>query len=265
MGCPWRNAGKSSAAPAVRFASARSRHAARRRRQCRPASADVLARHDPAAVIEGPISTSSVELIGGIEPAPAWCLRYSRGKHVVTANKALLGAPRHGDFCGCASRGVMVAFEGRWPAATDHQGAARGIDGQSHRMDRRDHQRHLNFILSEMRATGASFADVAERGHRARLRRGRSHLRHRGHRRRAQADHHVGHRLRHPDAARQGLRRGISKLTREDIRYAEELGYRIKLLGITRRARYGDGEGIELRVHPTLVPKRRLIANVEVR
>ena len=52
---------------------------------------------------------------------------------------------------------------------------------------------------------------------------------------------------------------GITKLTREDIRYAEELGYRIKLLGITRRAR----DGIELRVHPTLIPAKRLIANVE--
>jgi homoserine dehydrogenase len=56
---------------------------------------------------------------------------------------------------------------------------------------------------------------------------------------------------------------GISKLTREDIRYAEELGYRIKLLGITRRAKANGVEGIELRVHPTLVPTRRLIANVE--
>jgi len=56
---------------------------------------------------------------------------------------------------------------------------------------------------------------------------------------------------------------GISRLTREDIRYAEELGYRIKLLGITRRTKSAGREGIELRVHPTLVPERRLIANVE--
>ena len=52
---------------------------------------------------------------------------------------------------------------------------------------------------------------------------------------------------------------GISRLTKEDIRYAEELGYRIKLLGITRRT----ARGIELRVHPTLIPAKRLIANVE--
>ena len=56
---------------------------------------------------------------------------------------------------------------------------------------------------------------------------------------------------------------GISKLGQEDIRYAEELGYRIKLLGITRRSSVGQREGIELRVHPTLVPATRLIANVE--
>jgi homoserine dehydrogenase len=116
-----------------------------------------------------------------------------------------------------------------------------------------------NFILSEMRATGASFADVLaeaqERGY-------------------AEADPtfdvegiDAAHKLTIMSAIAFGVAmqfdkaysEGITQLTREDIRYAEELGYRIKLLGITRRA----PNGIELRVHPTLIPHKRLIANVE--
>ena len=116
-----------------------------------------------------------------------------------------------------------------------------------------------NFILSEMRATGASFADVL------------AEAQARGY---AEADPtfdiegiDAAHKLTIMSAIAFGVpmqfekvyTEGISKLTQEDIRYAEELGYRIKLLGITRRA----NDGIELRVHPTLIPTRRLIANVE--
>ena len=116
-----------------------------------------------------------------------------------------------------------------------------------------------NFILSEMRATGASFADVL------------AEAQARGY---AEADPtfdiegiDAAHKLTIMSAIAFGVpmqfdkvyTEGITKLTREDIRYAEELGYRIKLLGITRRAK----NGIELRVHPTLIPTKRLIANVE--
>jgi len=120
-----------------------------------------------------------------------------------------------------------------------------------------------NFILSEMRATGASFGDVLAEAQR------------RGY---AEADPtfdiegiDAAHKLTIMSAIAFGVpmqfdkayTEGISGLTREDIRYAEELGYRIKLLGITRRTTSAGREGIELRVHPTLVPEKRLIANVE--
>ena len=120
-----------------------------------------------------------------------------------------------------------------------------------------------NFILSEMRATGASFGDVLAEAQK------------RGY---AEADPtfdiegiDAAHKLTIMSAIAFGVpmqldkayTEGISRLTREDIRYAEELGYRIKLLGITRRTTSAGREGIELRVHPTLVPEKRLIANVE--
>jgi homoserine dehydrogenase len=120
-----------------------------------------------------------------------------------------------------------------------------------------------NFILSEMRETGASFADVLAEAQR------------RGY---AEADPtfdiegiDAAHKLTIMSAIAFGVpmqfdkayAEGISKLSSDDIRYAEELGYRIKLLGITRRVRVDGREGIELRVHPTLIPHKRLIANVE--
>ena len=182
------------------------------------------------------------------------------GKHVVTANKALLATHGNEIFKAAQKKGVMVAFEasvaGGIPiikalreglAANRIEWIAGIINGT------------CNFILSEMRDKGLPFADCAARCAEKRLRRSRSDLRHRGRGRGAQAHHPFRDRLRHPDAVLQAYTEGISKLTQEDIRYAEELGYRIKLLGITKR----KNKGIELRVHPTLVPAQRLIANVE--
>ena len=206
-----------------------------------------------------------VELIGGIEPAKAYVLRaIGNGKHVVTANKALLAAHGNEIFAAAQKTGVMVAFEaavaGGIPiikalreglTANRIEWIAGIINGTS------------NFILSEMRATGATFAaalkDAQSRGY-------------------AEADPafdvdgiDAAHKLTIMSAIAFGVpmqfdkayTEGISRLAREDIRYAEELGYRIKLLGITRRATSGGRDGIELRVHPTLVPHKRLIANVE--
>src|SRR5438105_4428942 len=216
---------------------------------------------DPEEVIDRPDVDIVVELIGGIEPAKSYVLRaIANGKHVVTANKALLA--RHGNeiFAAAHKTGVMVAFEaavaGGIPiikalreglTANRIEWIAGIINGTS------------NFILSEMRATGAPFATVL------------AEAQARGY---AEADPtfdvegiDAAHKLTIMSAIAFGVpmqfdkayTEGISKLTREDIRYAEELGYRIKLLGITRRADHG----IELRVHPTLVPAKRLIANVE--
>jgi homoserine dehydrogenase len=202
-----------------------------------------------------------VELIGGTGIAKDLVLEaIARGKHVVTANKALLA--KHGNriFAAAQRKGVMVAFEasvgGGIPiikalreglAANRIEWIAGIINGTS------------NFILSEMRDKGSSFADALRQAQR------------RGY---AEADPtfdvegiDAAHKLTILSALAFGIpmqfskayTEGISKLTQEDIGYAEELGYRIKLLGITRRAK----KGIELRVHPTLVPARRLIANVE--
>jgi homoserine dehydrogenase len=223
---------------------------------------------DPEVVIDRPDVDIVVELIGGIEPAKSYVLRaIANGKHVVTANKALLA--RHGNeiFAAAHKTGVMVAFEaavaGGIPiikalreglTANRIEWIAGIINGTS------------NFILSEMRATGAPFATVL------------AEAQARGY---AEADPtfdvegiDAAHKLTIMSAIAFGVpmqldkvyTEGITRLTREDLRYAEELGYRIKLLGITRRASVAgraNSEGIELRVHPTLVPAKRLIANVE--
>jgi homoserine dehydrogenase len=202
-----------------------------------------------------------VELIGGYTVAKDLVLEAIRhGKHVVTANKALLATHGNEIFKAAQSQGVMVGFEasvgGGIPiikavreglAANRIDWIAGIINGTS------------NFILSEMRDKGISFeaalGDAQKRGY-------------------AEADPtfdiegvDASHKLAILAALAFGIPmqlkkcfvEGIQKLTADDIRYAEELGYRIKLLGITKRKE----KGIELRVHPTLVPARRLIANVE--
>ena len=202
-----------------------------------------------------------VELIGGYTVAKALVLEaIAHGKHVVTANKALLATHGNEIFAAAQKKGVMVAFEasvgGGIPiikalreglAANRIEWIAGIINGTS------------NFILSEMRDKGLAFEaalkDAQARGY-------------------AEADPtfdiegiDAAHKLTIMSAIAFGVpmqfekvyTEGISKLTAEDIRYAEELGYRIKLLGITRRT----PAGIELRVHPTLIPEKRLIANVE--
>jgi homoserine dehydrogenase len=217
--------------------------------------------NDAHVVLAHPDVDIVIELIGGIEPARTLVLEaIAHGKHVVTANKALLA--RHGNeiFAAASAKGVMVAFEAAVAGGVPIIKALREgltanridwiagiINGTS------------NFILSEMRATGRSFADVL------------AEAQSRGY---AEADPtydiegiDAAHKLTIMSAIAFGVpmqfdkayTEGISKLDQADIRYAEELGYRIKLLGITRRAK----EGIELRVHPTLIPKERLIANVE--
>ncbi len=202
-----------------------------------------------------------VELIGGYEPARSCVLEaIARGKHVVTANKALLA--RHGNeiFEAARAQGVMVAFEaavaGGIPiikalreglTANRIEWIAGIINGTS------------NFILSEMRAKGLAFGAVLKEAQRLGY---------------AEADPtfdiegvDAAHKLAILSSIAFGVpinfdaayMEGIARLAAEDIRYAEQLGYRIKLLGITKRT----AKGIELRVHPTLVPMQRLLANVE--
>ena len=216
---------------------------------------------DAFAVVDDPNIDIVVELIGGTGVSKQLILKaISNGKHVVTANKALLAQHGNEIFAAAQKQGVMVAFEaavaGGVPiikslreglAANRIEWIAGIINGTS------------NFILSEMREKGASFDDVLKQAQKLGY---------------AEADPtfdiegvDAAHKLTIMAAIGFGIpmqfaaayTEGISKLTREDIQYAEELGYRIKLLGIAKR----KPNGIELRVHPTLIPAKRLIANVE--
>jgi homoserine dehydrogenase len=222
---------------------------------------DVNLTNDPAIVVAHPDVDIVCELIGGIEPARSLVLdAIAHGKHVVTANKALLAQHGNEIFAAASAKGVMVAFEAAVAGGVPIIKALReGLTANRIEWIAGIINGTSNFILSEMRATGASFATVLKEAQA------------RGY---AEADPafdvegiDAAHKLSIMSAIAFGVPmqfdkcyvEGITKLTREDLRYAEELGYRVKLLGITRRAK----NGIELRVHPTLIPTRRLIANVE--
>src|SRR5437762_6559146 len=202
-----------------------------------------------------------IELIGGYTVAKDLVLAaIESGKHVVTANKALLATHGNEIFAAAQKKGVMVAFEGAVAGGVPIIKALReGLTANRIEWIAGIINGTSNFILSEMREKGLSFdaalKDAQKRGY-------------------AEADPtfdiegvDAAHKLTILSAIAFGVpmqfdkcyREGIQSLTQEDIGYAEQLGYRIKLLGITRRAK----KGIELRVHPTLVPTRRLIANVE--
>jgi len=216
---------------------------------------------DAFAVVRNPEIDIVVELIGGTKIAKDLIMHaIDNGKHVVTANKALLA--QHGTeiFSAAQRKGVMVAFEAAVAGGVPIIKALReGLTANRIEWIAGIINRTSNFILSEMRDKGLSFDEVLKEAQK------------RGY---AEADPtfdiegiDAAHKLTIMSAISFGIpmqfskayTEGISNLTRWDIRYAEELGYRIKLLGITRRT----SKGIELRVHPTLIPTRRLIANVE--
>ena len=227
--------------------------------------ANVKVVNDARAIIANPDIDIVIELIGGYGIAKQLVMEaIAAGKHVVTANKALLAVHGTEIFAAAQAKGVMVAFEaavaGGIPiikslreglTANRIQWIAGIINGTT------------NFILSEMRDKGLDFAaalkDAQALGY-------------------AEADPtfdiegvDAAHKVTLMSAIAFGIPvqfdkayvEGISKLAAQDIKYAEQLGYRIKLLGITKRVTVNGKEGIELRVHPSLVPNKRLIANVE--
>jgi homoserine dehydrogenase len=216
---------------------------------------------DAFVVVRDPEVDIVVELIGGYTVAKDLMLAaIENGKHVVTANKALLATHGNEIFAAARRKGVMVAFEAAVAGGIPIIKAVReGLTANRIEWIAGIINGTSNFILSEMREKGASFADVLKEAQRLGY---------------AEADPtfdiegiDAAHKLTILSAIAFGIpmqfnkayTEGISKLTRQDIRYAEELGYRIKLLGITRRT----PRGIELRVHPTLIPAKRLIASVE--
>lgn len=216
---------------------------------------------DAKEVVSNPEIDIVVELIGGTTIAKDLILQaIAAGKHIVTANKALIA--RHGNeiFAAAQKQDVMVAFEAAVGGGIPIIKSLReGLSANRIEWIAGIVNGTCNFILSEMRERGASFEDVLKEAQR------------RGY---AEADPtfdiegvDAAHKTTIMAAIGFGIPmrfesayiEGISRLTREDIRYAEELGYRIKLLGISRRR----PKGIEIRVHPALVPARRLIASVE--
>jgi homoserine dehydrogenase len=215
---------------------------------------------DAFSVVNDPNVDVVVELIGGYGVAKDLVLKaIENGKHVVTANKALIALHGSEIFAAAKAKGVIVAFEaavaGGIPiikalreglAANRIEWVAGIINGTT------------NFILTEMREKGLAFADVLGEAQRLGY---------------AEADPtfdvegiDAAHKLTILSAIAFGIptqfdkayTEGITKLEQKDIKYAEELGYRVKLLGISKRT----AEGVELRVHPTLIPEKRLVANV---
>ncbi|MBI4005890.1 MAG: homoserine dehydrogenase, partial [Gammaproteobacteria bacterium] len=216
---------------------------------------------DAFEVVNDPEVKIIIELIGGYSPARELVLKaIDKGKHVVTANKALIAKYGNEIFASAQKKGVMVAFEaavaGGIPiikaireglAANQILWVAGIINGTS------------NFILTEMREKERDFDDVLKEAQACGY---------------AEADPtfdvegiDAAHKLTILGSIAFGIplqfektyTEGITKIEQQDVSYAGELGYRIKHLGITRKT----DKGIELRVHPTLIPERRLIANVD--
>jgi homoserine dehydrogenase len=216
---------------------------------------------DVMRVVTDPKIDIVVEVIGGTDVAKdAIVTAIEHGKHIVTANKALLAVHGNEIFAAAGRRNVIVAFEGAVSVCIPIIKALReGLTANRIEWIAGIVNGTSNFILSEMRTKGLPFNDVLFQAQRLGY---------------AEADPtfdvegiDAGHKITLLAAIGFGIPvqfarayiEGITALTDRDITYAEELGYRIKLLGIARRAR----GGIELRVHPTLIPAERLIASVE--
>ena len=216
---------------------------------------------DPFLVVDDPDVEIIIELIGGYSPAKELVLKaIENGKHVITANKALIAIHGNEIFKAAQEKGVIVAFEaavaGGIPiikavreglAANQIEWIAGIINGTG------------NFILTEMRDKGRDFEDVLNEAQSLGY---------------AEADPtfdvegiDAAHKLTILGSIAFGMPlqfdktyiEGITKIEQQDVLYAEELGYRIKHVGISRKV----DNGIEQRVHPTLIPERRLIANVD--
>jgi len=215
---------------------------------------------DPYEIINDPEIDIVLELIGGAGPVKEMVLKaIENGKHVVTANKSLIALHGNEIFAKASAKGVMVAFEAAVAGGIPIIKTIReGLSGNQIEWVAGIINGTGNFILTEMRDKGRDFSDVLAEAQALGY---------------AEADPtfdvegiDAGHKLTILASIAFGIplqfdkvyTEGITQITREDVEYAEELGYRIKHLGIARRT----PEGIELRVHPTLIPERRLIANV---
>ncbi len=216
---------------------------------------------DPFAIVNDPEIAIVLELIGGETLAKELVLKaIDNGKHIVTANKALIALHGNEIFNKASNKGVMVAFEAAVAGGIPIIKALReGLSGNQIEWLAGIINGTGNFILTEMRDKGRDFADVLAEAQELGY---------------AEADPtfdvegiDAAHKLTILASIAFGIplqfdkvfTEGISRITRADVTYAEELGYRIKHMGMARKT----AQGIELRVHPTLIPERRLIANVD--
>ncbi len=216
--------------------------------------------NDAFAVVNNPNVDVVVELIGGYTLSKELVLKaIENGKHVVTANKALLALHGNEIFAAALAKNVIVAFEAAVAGGIPIIKALReGLGANKIEWVAGIINGTTNFILTEMREKGLAFTDVLGEAQRLGY---------------AEADPtfdvegiDAAHKLTimsaiafgMPMKFEQAYTEGITKLQQADIQYAEELGYRIKLLGIAKRT----DAGVELRVHPTLIPEKRLVANV---
>jgi homoserine dehydrogenase len=216
---------------------------------------------DVFAVAENPDIDILVELIGGVTTARELILKaIDNGKHIVTANKALIAEHGNEIFAAANAKGVTVAFEAAVAGGVPIIKAIReGLSANKIEWLAGIINGTGNFILTEMRDKGRAFDDVLAEAQALGY---------------AEADPtfdvegiDAAHKLVILASLAFGIplqfekvfTEGISRIAPQDVKYAEELGYRIKHLGIARR----NPDGIELRVHPTLIPARRLIANVD--
>jgi homoserine dehydrogenase len=215
---------------------------------------------DVMSVVTDPNVDVVVELIGGYTLAKDAMLKaIEHGKHLVTANKALIATHGNEIFAAAKAKGVIVAFEAAVAGGIPIIKALReGLVANKIEWIAGIINGTTNFILTEMRDKGLPFADVLGEAQRLGY---------------AEADPtfdvegiDAAHKLMIMSAIGFGIpmqfdkvyTEGITKLESKDIRYAEELGYRVKLLGMTKHS----ANGIEIRVHPTMIPEKRLIANV---
>jgi len=215
---------------------------------------------DAFAVVNNPDVDVVVELIGGYTLSKELVLKaIANKKHVVTANKALIALHGNEIFAAAQANNVIVAFEAAVAGGIPIIKALReGLGANRIEWVAGIINGTTNFILTEMREKGLNFADVLGEAQRLGY---------------AEADPtfdvegiDAAHKLTimsaiafgMPMKFEQAYTEGITKLQQVDIKYAEELGYRVKLLGITKRT----DKGVELRVHPTLIPEKRLVANV---
>lgn len=221
----------------------------------------ILLTDNPLDIINDPDIDIVLELIGGAGVVKDYVLQaIENGKHVVTANKSLIALHGNEIFAKASEKGVIVAFEAAVAGGIPIIKAIReGLSGNQIQWVAGIINGTGNFILTEMRDKGRDFADVLAEAQALGY---------------AEADPtfdvegiDAGHKLTILASIAFGIplqfdkvyTEGITKITRTDVEYAEQLGYRIKHLGIARKT----PEGIELRVHPTLISKRRLIANVD--